>query len=245
MEPRQFSEQRLEQIYQLLREALSPPETPAPGEPGWYSQPLPPIDPGSRLSATDLLSWWFRPPTASRDPWSSYFGEQSAGPVTRELPREETRAAKATTDPISRAAIRALLPASEEELSREDADGAMESFYEFLHAFGRHDVEAAVQYVAEDYHTFEDECEVNRDQLRNRLEALLASLDGYALEVSLSMVPEPISHPYGIIMYVEIQVDAIHAETGVKRNIVDRRLALLQRQVDGKWKIAALGKVRV
>jgi hypothetical protein len=101
-----------------------------------------------------------------------------------------------------------------------------------------------MQFVAPDYHTFEDDREINRDDLRNHLEALLESLHGFDFEVSLSMAPEPMQHPYGIIVYAEIQIDAVHPESRAKRNYVERRLALIQAQEDSQWRIAALSLVR-
>jgi hypothetical protein len=59
------------------------------------------------------------------------------------------------------------------------------------------------------------------------------------------LVPEPVKHPYGIIIYAEIQIDATEAGTGRKRNLVDRRLVLLERQSADNWKIVALSKVRL
>jgi len=239
---KQLSEERLEQIYSLLREALVPQEQ-QEVETGWYAPPMPPIGPGSTLSATDLLSWWFRPPTASRNPWDSYFGEKTpareAAGVT-----QPPASPVSPEDSISRAAIRALLPVGENELASEEADRATETFYEFLHAFGRRDIDAAIQYIAEDYHTFEDDREVDRGDLRSRLEALLDALHGYDFEVSLTTVPEPMLHPYGVVMSVEIQIDGVHPQTKAKKNFVDKRLVLLQSHAQDEWRIAALGKVR-
>jgi len=239
---RRIPEDRLEQIYSLLREALTPVEQ-EEGDAGWYAPPMPPIDPGSKLSATDLLSWWFRPPTASRNPWDAYFGESSPAPKPAATAPQRTSVPGAT-DPISRAAIRSLLPVEENELASEEADRATEVFYEFLHAFGRRDIDGAMQYIADDYHTFEDDREVGRGDLRSRLEALLDALHGYDFAVSLTTVPEPLLHPYGVVMSVEIQIDGVHPRNGAKRNFLDRRLVLLQCHPQDQWKIASMGKVR-
>jgi hypothetical protein len=239
---RRIQEERLEQIYSLLRETLTPLGE-QEADPGWYAPPMPPIHPGSKLSATDLLSWWFRPPTASRSAWDAYFGESP--PVQKSAAAAPQPAATASaTDPISRAAIRALLPVEENELASEEADRATEVFYEFLHAFGRRDIDAAMQYIADDYHTFEDDREVDRGDLRSRLEALLDGLHGYDFAVSLATVPEPLLHPYGVVMSVEIQIDGVHPRTSAKRNLLDKRLVLLQCHSQDQWKIASMGKVR-
>ena len=180
---KRISDEHLEQIYSLLREALTPQEEQEPDR-GWYTPSLPPLDPGSKLSATDLLSWWFRPPTASQNPWDAYFGN-SAPVLDPAKVTPPSAPPTRLTNPVSRATIRALLPVEENELASEDADRATETFYEFLHAFGRRDIDAAMQYIADDYHTFEDDRELDRGDLRSRLEALLDALHSYDFEVSL------------------------------------------------------------
>jgi ketosteroid isomerase-like protein len=242
-------DQRLHEVYELLQKVIQDADQQEPSrEAAWYAPPLPPIDPGSRISATDLLSWWFRPPTTGGNPWDSYFGDTA--PQTKQVadvPRGSAPSSASPTsaqDPVSRAAFRALLAQDDDDLSAEDADSAVEVFYEFLHAFGRGDVEEALQYVAEDYHTFENDCEVNRNELANRLENLLASLHGWDFNVSLAMVPEPLRHPYGIVIYAEIQIDAVHPESKAKRNLVKRPLVLLEQQSGGEWKIAAFSEPR-
>ena len=57
-------------------------------------------------------------------------------------------------------------------------------------------------------------------------------------------MPEPLLHPYGVVMSVEIQIDGVHQQTKAKKNVVDKRLVLLQYHAQDQWKIAALGKVR-
>jgi hypothetical protein len=239
---RRISEERLEQIYGLLREALTQEEE-QESERGWYQPSMPPIDPGSKLSATDLLSWWFRPPTTTQNPWDAYFADST--PVqdsTKVL--SSPRSSPNVVDPVSRAAIRALLPVEENELASDDADRATETLYEFLHSIGRRDIDTAMQYIADDYHTFEDDRELDRSDLRSRIEALLDAMHGYDLEVSLTTVPEPLLHPYGVVMSVEIQMDGVHPQTRAKKNFLDKRLVVLQRHADDQWKITALGKVR-
>ena len=240
---RWISDERLEQIYGLLRQELAPQEEEDESDRGWYQPSMPPIDPGSKLSATDLLSWWFRPPTTSQNPWDAYFTE---GAPLQESPKAPPshHPNPAPADPVSRAAIRALLPVEENELASDDADRATETFYEFLHAIGRREIDTAMRYIADDYHTFEDDRELDRTHLRSRLEALLDSMHGYDIEVSLTTVPEPLLHPYGVVMSVEIQMDGVHPQTKAKKNVLDKRLVLLQRHADEQWRIVALGKVR-
>jgi ketosteroid isomerase-like protein len=243
------SRSKLQDAYQLLRELVEDTSIEqSPEEAKWYAPPLPPIDPGSQLSATDLLSWWFRPPTASAGSWDAYFGTNL--PRKGELepgapsPPESSSPARESADPVRRAVFRALLAEDEDGLGAEEADSALEVFYEFLHAFGRRDVEGAMRYVAEDYHTFDDDREMNHRDLANSLEALLASLLGWDFTVTLAMVPELLRHPYGIVIYAEIQLDAVERATGAKRNLVEQRLVLMEQGSDKSWKLAAFSRPR-
>ncbi len=243
------ADQRIAKAYEMLRELFTQPDASQDMEPApFYAPQLPPVELGSRLSATDLLSWWFRPPSAQKDPWESFFArfqESSGTPAATSgaAPKMEAPALGGIQTASPKALTRALFPEPYEELASEDADAAIETFYEFLHAFGRHDIEAAMEYVSEDYHTFENDCEVNRYELRNRLYSLLETLSGWDFQVSLSMVPEALRHPYGIVVYAEIQIDGVHPENRAKRNMVERRLVLLQQHGNSVWRIAALSPV--
>ncbi len=245
------SDDRLMRAYEALRDVFeSANETGEVDPPPFYAPALPPVDPGSRLSATDLLSWWFRPPSAQKDPWQSFFARftESSGAATgapsAPAPGETHAGWAGLHNASPKALARVLFPEPEDDLASEDADAAIEVFYEFLHAFGRHDIDGAMQYVSEDYHTFENDCEMNRADLRNALTALLDSLHGWNFTVSLSMVPEALRHPYGVIVYAEIQVDGVHPATREKRNLVERKLVRLEQQTDSAWRIAALSPVR-
>jgi ketosteroid isomerase-like protein len=130
----------------------------------------------------------------------------------------------------------------DERLPEESAEAAVETLYEFLHAIGRRDVEAAMDLTAEDYHVMEDDVEVDRLGLRQRLEALLDSLRGWSLEASLAVAPEPLHHPYGVLIAADIQLDAAHRD-GSKRSRLERRVALLRQDGEGEWRIHALSLV--
>lgn len=237
------SEQRLQQAYEILRDLFEQSEDRVEETSHIaYLPVLPPVDPGSRLSATDLLSSWFRPPTGHDDPWKNFFNKfephSSSASTT-------TPAAASVHVHTPKALLKALFPEQEEDLSNEDADSAIEVLYDFLHALGRHEVETAMTFVADDYHSFEDDREIDRNDLRNMLDALLESLEGWSFDISLSTVPEPLRHPYGIIVYAEIQIDAVQPGTNAKRNIVDRRLVLLQVQSNSIWRLSALSPVHL
>jgi len=247
----QNADERLRQIYQLLRETLEPSSNgDEVDETRWHAPPLP-LDLDGRTSATDLLSWWFRPPSGEESPWNRYFGD-AKGSSVRAIPEPgvapvKTEVAKAgpERDVYSREAIRALVDWPTDELSNENAEIAVEVFYGFLRALGRNDIVGAMQYVAEDYHVFENDKEVDRWDLRSSLEVLLDSMQGFEFDVTLATAPEPLGHPYGIVMYAEVQIDAKRPQDGAKRNVVERRLVLLQwQQADATFKIAAFSKPR-
>ena len=239
---------RLIQAYQLLRSVVDQSdELPEAQQPAWYPPPLPPLDPGGRISATDILSWWFRPPSRSGNPWDSYFGE-SFHSTTRPLGSPEPPArAVPPPAPFTRSshipswtAIRAFLPDTDVALADDDADAAVNCLYDFLHAVGRRDIDAAMAVIADDYHTFEEDREVNREALRNRIEGLLETLKDCEIDISLSMAPEPVFHPSGILIYAEIQIDAFDAAKGSRRTILDRRVAVFEQRADGTYAISAL-----
>jgi hypothetical protein len=94
--------------------------------------------------------------------------------------------------------------------------------------------------IADDYHSLEGDVGVDAPALRARIEQLLDSLDGWTMEVSLSTIPEPVLHPLGVIICAEIQVDAEHPVSRERRTIVDRRVALLEKQADQAWAISSL-----
>jgi ketosteroid isomerase-like protein len=124
-----------------------------------------------------------------------------------------------------------------------DAEMIVDRLYEFIHAFGNNDVESAMQLVAEDYHVFEEDKDIDRLGLRHQLESRLDSFKGWDIELSLSRVPEPIFHPMGILIYIEIQIDASRAEDNQTRSEVEKRVAVFKKQKDGTWKIFALSPI--
>lgn len=237
---------RLQRIYDLLGELVHG-EGVEPARDAWYDPPMPPVEVGSNLSATDLLSWWFRPPSPGRQGWDAYFGEEQAH--TRETSPSAQRSAESdrSTAPDARSIARtmvteAILRLPADELASEDAESAVQVFYRFLHAFGEGDISGCLQWIADDYHVIEEDREIDRNTLRGHLEALLESLHGWDYEVTLSTVPEPVLHPYGILIYAEIQIDATRAEDGGRRGIFEPRVVFLERQEDAGWKIAALSR---
>ena len=249
--PAPLTEERLRRAYELLGDLFDERSGEhSEDEPAWYAPPpVSAVGFGANLSATDLLGWWFRPPTGKKNRWDAYFGDsQSAAPpspVVRNTESKSVTKPSAASQIVSKAVWQAMLPETEDHLEDEDAEDAVEVLYAFLHAFGRGDIEGALQWVSEDYHVIEDDREIDRNDLRRRLESLLDSLHGWEIEVSLSEPPEPLSHPYGIVMYVEIQIDGFKSEERARRSQVERRLALIERTRESGWRIAALSRPRV
>lgn len=197
-----------------------------------------------RVSATDRLSWWFRPTADGRDPWDSFF-EQSATSFVEEagpLPAGPAGPAAPAEPPGRRAALRLLLAEPDEEMMDSDAEAVVTCLYDFVHAVGRGDVVTAVEEcVAPDYHAMEDDVEVDRDALAAQLHAQLDRLRGWEIDVSLVEIPEPILHPDGILVYTEFQIEA--TKDGARQTVLHRRLAVFRQGRDRRWRIAALSPV--
>jgi len=232
---------RLEEAIALLSGLLG--ETPsAPSRPVPWEQPLERISTlGSRVSATDRLSWWFRPSAGGHDAWDSYFEPGPALPT--EAPPRPTAPPAPSTEPLGRrAALRLLLDEPDEEMIDSDADAVVCCLYDFVHAFGRGDVTAAIEdCVAPDYHTMENDIEVDRDGLAAQLNAQLQRLRGWEIDASLVEIPAPVLHPAGILVYTELQVEATRDDA--RQTILHRRLAVFRQGRDRRWRIAALSPV--
>jgi ketosteroid isomerase-like protein len=244
----------LDRAIVLLREALA--ELDGSDQPlrPWHSAPARPAFSG-RVSATDQLSWWFRPATGGDDPWDEFFldepdgarsgrsGWVPAGWVGSAGTAAPGAARTAAEPPSARTSLRMLLAEPEEELTDDDAESVVTCLYDFVHALGRRDVESAMTCVAADYATLEDDREVDADGLAARLRGLLDSFAGWQVEVFLVEVPQPVLHPAGILVPVEIQVDAREPGTDARRTLLYSRIAVFAQQPDWGWRIVALSAV--
>ena len=230
-------------LVDLLADGAGP-QTP---ERPWLEQPLRAPALGGRISATDRLSWWFRPTTAGRDPWETYFETDPPPPAAPAAapglaPAPVGAPAPPDDPPGRRAALRLVLDAPEDELIDADAEAVVTCLYDFVHALGRRDVAAAIdECVAAEYHTLEGDVEVDRDGLAARLQAELDRLRGWEIETSLVEIPAPILHPEGILVYAELQIEARREER--RRTIVHRRLAVFRQGRDRRWRLTALSPV--
>jgi hypothetical protein len=257
---------RLLQAYELLRSVIEEDEV-LWGEPHsqWQTPLLPLADAEGRMSATDLLNWWFRAPSSQPTPWDTYFGE-SLRTTTTPLARSVEGRASPAADNSSRSADRPRAPSSsapllpsgssalallgpsineaEDFVSDQDAEAAVGSLYEFIHAIGRQDVDGAMKLITEEYHALENDREIDRLTLRHQITSLLDSLLGWEIEASLGQVPNPIPSRHGLLIFAEIQLNCYHHEDDRRRSLVEPRLAILQRQQNGDWAINSLSLVR-
>jgi hypothetical protein len=234
---------RLRELQSLLGNILEDARGSAPTSPSHWELPiLPPPDAEGRLSSTDLLNWWFRTPQ-SRTGWDAYFK-----PIDGDEPRS---APPPTASPVAKAEpvhdgwseLSVLFPEPEEHLADEHAQASVDCFYDFLHAVGQRDVDAASALIDDAFHTIDFGEEVDKLTFTNGLRAQIDELRDWDFEVSLAVAPEPISHPLGVLMHVIIQFDAVNRLDGSKRGRVERRLAILRQDDSGLWKIAGMPNV--
>jgi ketosteroid isomerase-like protein len=257
MRPGPKNDPRVEQALELVRNILSENaslDSLRPWENIRYASP--PMQ--GRLSATDRLSWWFRPLSDSQNPWDDYF-DQSNEALSPSLIRDKLLALQTQTlsppgNPLRalpepgplpgpRAALRLLLSEPEEEIIEDDAQAVVTCLYNFIHAFGQRDIDKALKYVDEDYHTLYNDQETDRLGLAHQLKSLLDSLIGWEFEISIAEIPRPILHPDAILVYAEILIDAIKVADSTQRTILEHRVCVFKRQPDKSWLILALSQV--
>jgi ketosteroid isomerase-like protein len=251
---------RLLQAYELLHSVIEEDDAPL-GElhSQWQSPLLPVADPEGRMSATDLLNWWFRAPSSQPNPWDIYFGEAlrtTTAPLEPHLDGPRKALAQGSSRGMDRPAappppdihkwtlLQANVNDAEDFVSDQDAEAAVGSLYEFVHAIGRQDVDGAMKMIREDYHALENDREIDRLTLRHQITSLLDSLLGWEVEASLGEIPNPIPSRNGLLIFAEIQFNCYHREDDRRRSIVERRVAILQQQQNGDWAISSLSHVR-
>jgi len=244
------TQRQLRELRELMRSILEEADAPSSSlQSHWELPVLPPPDAGGQLSSTDLLSWWFRAPKTGGNPWDAFLSggddaEVPARPVG--APREAGGAGEPSLTQPEAEPWDAILSSgfdAEAHLADEHAQGAVDCLYDFLHAFGRLDVEDAMRHVADDYHALEDDDEVDRLKFRHRIESVVDASRGWELSVSLCEAPEPLSHPHGVLIACDIQIDAYHPQTRDTTSRVEKRVAVLRQDAEGDWKISALALV--
>ncbi len=235
---------RLEQAFALLKSILQDTgEMEIPLTP-WEETHMPFPQVSGRLSATDRLSWWFRPAQSQGDPWDDYFSTNTSRQLNyTRLPQIDKAPEPPPTPPTSWNNLRLLLDEQEEEMLDEDADTVTECLYNFIHAIGRGDLAKAMTFVAPDFHSMEDDQEIDQTGLENKLRFLLDSLRGWDFNISLVEIPQPILYPDAILIYAETQIDAVNQSDDSRQTILERRIAVFQQQPDDNWLLAALSPV--
>jgi hypothetical protein len=247
----QSLDSKLREVHALLNQVLAEVGEPANESPSHWELPiLPPPDPEGRLSSTDLLNWWFRAPQSPHGSWNEYFKpsvEYTHQPELVSPARDSSPFTPPSGSPEAAhdawSELSVLFPEPEEHLAEEHAQAAVDCLYDFLHAIAQRDVEAATALIDDFYHTIEDGQEVDKLQFRNRLQVQIEALRDWDFEVSLAVAPEPISHPYGVLIHAQVQFDSVNSTDGTKNGSVEQRLAILRQDESGAWKIAALPRV--
>jgi hypothetical protein len=173
------------------------------------------------VSATDLLVSWM-PDQVARDgvrpAWDRYFTQ----PPQPARPADDSR--------------------RNEPWDSETAERVVDCLYRFLHALERRDLDGAMACVAGNYHAMENDAEVTRDGLRQRIEALFDQWGSDGVTVTLSEIPDPIFHPAGVLVHVTIQVDYTTLRHGRLRTDLFGRVLLFVEHANHDW---ALGGIAV
>jgi hypothetical protein len=225
----------------ILEEARDGPnETPS----HWELPILPPPDAEGQLSSTDLLNWWFRAPhKQSRvGDWNDSPEPAPGGPAADRQDSIRAGASESAARDLW-SEISVLLPEPEEHLAEEHAQAAVDCLYDFLHAVGQRDIDAAAALIHDLYHTIEAGEEVDKPKFVNLLAFHLDALRNWDFDVSLAVAPEPVNHPQGVLIHALVQFDAVHQVDGTKDGHVEERLAILREDESGGWKIAALPRI--
>jgi ketosteroid isomerase-like protein len=248
---------RVNQALELLRSLLQGQEMPLDSLTPWEESHFPGPLTGGRISATDRLSWWFRPHSEGRDPWENFFSWPQdnipPNPIGNTFSSADRPAFNsiAMSDPGvnhatslgSRAGLRLILTEPEEEIIEHDSQAVVTCLYRFIHAVGRGELDQAMECIDEDYHTLDKDVEIDKLGLSHQLKSLLDSLIGWGYVISLVEIPRPILHPDGILVYAEILIDATKPEDGSKRTILEKRIAVFNQQSNGDWLIISLSPV--
>lgn len=261
----------LELLRSSMAAPASGPGHPGQGANAGPSLIMPPLPVATkRLSATDLLTGWFQPESAATNPWDDYFGDApqaapggagSASPELALLLQLLTGAANTAAPPTPQPAspqpaaqpgdspylwidLWDFMDQSPADVVDDEAEAAVTCLYDFIHALGRRDVNAAMECVAPHYHVFENEQETDRLGLRHQMESMLDSLRDWLLDVSLLEVPRPIAHPNGILIDANIQIHATHPGDNLRRLITYHRMAVLEQQSYYHWQITALSPLK-
>jgi len=260
MESEHLRQAKLEEVISFLHGLISGENELDEGILPWMQAYMPAPVLGGRISATDRLSWWFRPAAGGNEGWDRFFDSSSTisemlGDRKGFRPVEDSFFSQPSSPQFHSppenvspsgpwADLRLILSEPESELLDEDAEAVVTCLYDFIHAIGRGNIQEAISCISEDYHSLEDDREVDRLGLVQQITALLDSLRGWDFDISLVEIPHPILHPKAILVYAETQIDAINRKDGARRIILERRIAVFQQQ-NREWLITALSPLKL
>jgi hypothetical protein len=255
MESEHLRQATLEEVISLLRGLMSGENELDEGMLPWMETYMPAPVPGGRISATDRLSWWFRPASGGNEGWDRFFNYRSTvggmlgdrkgfspveDPFFSQPTSPQFRSPSENVTPSGPwADLRLILSEPEPELLDGDAEAVVTCLYDFIHAIGRGNIQEAMSCISDDYHSLEDDRDVDRLGLIQQITMLLDSLRGWDFDISLVEIPQPILHPKAILIYAEIQIDAVNRRDGARRIILERRIAAFHQQ-NREWLITAL-----
>lgn len=199
------------------------PAPPGSAPPGMAADPWQHAHQVWLTSATDLLVPW-SPEAAAGIPsappggagswhegavpaadWQSYFGQ--AGQAAEPAPDVAITSKQPIPLPIDALSFDAATRPLRDELDDLAAEAAVDALYEFVHALGRREVNAAMTWVADEFHALADDVEVDRRALRQQIEMFLEERQQGELEIHLSRVPEPVAHPLGVLLEITLHAD--------------------------------------
>jgi len=232
MTARSETNRGLVQAYLRIRELLENEGINVETDEPWHGPGVGGEDPPPLPSTTDLLIAW--KPESMLD---TSVAPAGVSPTTRSDGRftfeRYSEPNQTFVQPVQPSA------ALDELWDEEAAEAAVDCLFSFIHAVERRDINAAMEWIATDYHAMEGDREIDRASLRLQLESLLDRRRGGLLRVSLAEVPEPVFHPAGILMHARVQVDHTPPD-GLPECVMFNHVVVLNETNTGRWLISAL-----
>ncbi len=194
------------------------------------------VSPGPDIvSSTDLLTIWPSLQPKSTDPINDRHFDNQPGP---ESPDRAPAAFAEDWVPDMRDH-----PGTGRTGDDREIDRAVDCLYDFLHALGRLDIPAALSFVSRDYHAVEQYRSIDYQGVQRQLEMLLDPYGDSQIEVSLAEIPDPVVHDEDVLIDTVIQID-VAADPGEQPlSTLIRRIVVLNRSSDDKWRISSLCNV--
>jgi|SRR6185436_2245184 len=246
---------RLAQAFALLREVLDGGAANGAAEPqawsGWEGPATDPLAPlGPDFLDSDFRALW-QPLSSGDEPWSAAWQRHVDGVApdpSALLPASLYRHWQPPSDFHASEGLAAFQQPfwtrsgwPEGHLRAEDALAVADCLYDFLHALGRFDVEAAMACVADDFHELKADRELDRQGFRHWIEELLDGLRGREIDVSPAEVPRPVAYGRLVLCETTLQVDLAGTSQAVPSSLLFRLLLAFERDGRGAWRILASG----